>query len=355
MGTGSYKDIRYNANGTTTTITGLADGNTVWLRMIDPTTDCGDKMNIIVGQDFTDIPLINVSAIDLTANTYCDPTKYDGQADASLAISGGDAANDYRYQWYLDPDIVTSIDNDAVLDKGVTGVEDEKYHLKVIDNITGCPSLFGTVNVPDGKVLPSITTVLNSVDYSCTAVSPAGSGIITASVTGGSNGYTFEWYFGTCGGAVLQSTTDFDNTLSNRRDGDHIVKVINNTTLCFDTQVIEIIDNVPTINTSITKDSDQTECNPPDGQATVTASSVFGGATTTGFTANYTYQWYEGESTISPIALVDNSSAQSATLTGVLAGWYTVVVTETTSGCASDPEKIQILDNQVQIERRIVS
>ena len=313
--------------------------------MIDPTTDCGDKMNIIVGQDFTDIPLINVSAIDLTANTYCDPTKYDGQADASLAISGGDAANDYRYQWYLDPDIVTSIDNDAVLDKGVTGVEDEKYHLKVIDNITGCPSLFGTVNVPDGKVLPSITTVLNSVDYSCTAVSPAGSGIITASVTGGSNGYTFEWYFGTCGGAVLQSTTDFDNTLSNRRDGDHIVKVINNTTLCFDTQVIEIIDNVPTINTSITKDSDQTECNPPDGEATVTASSVFVGATTTGFTANYTYQWYEGESTISPIALVDNSSAQSATLTGVLAGWYTVVVTETTSGCASDPEKIQILDN----------
>mgnify|MGYP000147263114 CR=1 FL=1 len=344
LGTGKYKNISYNLTGPTTTISGLAQGHTIWLRMIDPATLCSEDINIIVGENFTEKPLINISTVTITPNTYCDPLKYDGQANASTAVSAG--SGNYRYEWYPHNDMSTPIDNDANLDKGTTGVEDGRYVLSVIDNVTGCRSLGTDIIVSDGKILPPIITTVVSIDYICSPSSPtAGSGSITASVTGGSTGYTFDWYFGNSPtGAVLQSTTDLDNTLTNRTDGNYTVKVVNSTTLCFDTDLIKIIEDVPAIIPSITKDSDQNRCNPADGQATVTPNATFFGKDKTGFVANYTYQWFDGESSVSPIALADNNSAQSATLTGVVAGWYTVVVTETSSGCISNPEKIKIFD-----------
>ncbi|MEM9337440.1 MAG: gliding motility-associated C-terminal domain-containing protein [Bacteroidota bacterium] len=333
--TGDFKDVRYS-DGVNVTVEGLPKGNYI-MNVTDDASKCSVDVPFIIADDFSDIPVIVIGGIVIQPNAFCDPSNYNGRADASgpTAVTGG--TGNYRFEWAMDSDPTVIIDNDAVLD----GVIHGNYILTVIDDETGCRSASQSVEI--GELLPAFTidTFLESIDYSCDPSSPTGS--IRAGVNGGSSGYTLEWYRGSSAtGSVINTTVDVDNTISGLAQGTYLVKVTDNNTKCFLTETIEVIKNIPEISVFVTKDSDQNQCVPLDGKATATPGSSFpGGPVTTGFSASFTFEWYRGEFD-NPSNLISGETA--AILDNVAAGFYTVKAIETSSGCSSLPATVEIID-----------
>ena len=328
--TTGFQDVAYDLNGTSTIVTGLPAGNYI-MAVTNADNSCPTTYAFTIANG-SDDPVIDQAALTASAtdNTVC-IAPFNGSASAS--VSGGSGT--YSYAWAIASDPGTIIDTDATL----SNVGPEDYILTVTDQITGCTSAPASVTIGETIAPIDIATNVLSIDYTCDPSNPSGS--ISAEINGGGNtGFTFNWYAGTsAAGSIIQTTTDAINTLTGQSPGSYTVEVINNMTGCTETETIEIIEDTPTISASITKDSDQTQCNPADGQATVNPSVTFSGIPT-GFTANYTFQWYAGQSTTTPLAGETN-----ATLSSLVAGFYTVVVTETSTGCFSNPVTVEILDN----------
>ncbi|MEP2305750.1 MAG: gliding motility-associated C-terminal domain-containing protein, partial [Ekhidna sp.] len=283
----------------------------------------------------TDDPIVDQAALDLSANdnTAC-VAPFNGNATAT--VTGGSGT--YSYAWALASAPAATIDTDAIL----SNVEAGNYVLIVTDDVTGCTSATSSVTIGETLAPISIETTLLSIDYSCNPVTPTGS--LRGQITGGgagNTGFTFEWYQGTSAtGTIINSTTDAANTISNLAPGSYTILVRDNTTQCTETATIVVPEDNPTIGANITKNSDQNVCFPADGQATVAPSFNFPLGVSTGFSASYTYQWYAGQNTNNPLA-----GEVNATLSQVTSGFYTVVVTETSSGCISNPATIEILDS----------
>ena len=339
-GTSGFEDVSYSDTASTALVTGLPADNYI-MTITDTANQCSETYNFTVSDDFTDVPMVDATNIVLVPNTSCDTAAYTGTADVSSAITGGSGT--YVYSWAAANATNIEIDTDPLLDNDVngrSGVVHGNYVLNVTDAERGCIATVTPVTIVDDRPPIVIDATLLSIDFSCVVSSPTGS--VTAQIMGGNNaGHRFEWYNGTSAvDTVLQMTFAAANTLTGQKNGYYTIKVIDTLSTCSETATLEIPEDIPTINIALAQDQAQTECNPANGQATVTATSIFDSPPPIGHTDDFGYQWYMGENTSTPLV-----GDTSAVLNAVEAGYYTLVVTEKNSGCESVPDTIRIMDN----------
>lgn len=225
---------------------------------------------------------VNIVGTDATCNGGTN-----GSADAT--ITNGTAP--YTMSWTHGP---TSVDLNNVLAAG-------NYTLQVTD-ANGC--------VASGNVTISEPSPINISSISATPVACSGScdGIATANASGGTGTLSYEWFnssnvssgtnnpqSGLCAGSYTLEVTDANGCIST-----------NNTTI-----------NSPTPIT-LTPTTTNSHCGQADGGVSVIAS---GGSVT----STYTYAWEDAS---------NNPVGTSSSISGQLAGTYTVTVSDD-NGCSA--------------------
>ncbi len=357
-----FTDVAYDITAPAATplvVRGLPANNYI-MTITDADNTCFDEVAFSIGNDFTQLPVISRGDIRVTPNSTCDPVAFNGQADASVAVTGGSGT--YRYEWAATTAPSMVIDSDNTLDLGGTGVEEGIYILTVIDDLTGCVSASVDVTIGQSKPIPLLTSTVLSDNFSCDVLTPNGRAEVQ--VSGGNAGHSFEWYTGVSAIGII---IDTDNQIEDRLHGTYTVKVTHIATQCFSTAQVTIREFTPSFTITATKIQDHTSCVPANGIAEVTglnppifnppSPSPIGFATTPVFT----FTWHFGIGTTTP--LVDgmdpgNGSAPDGVdnprVEGLAAGQYTVVVTETRTGCLSSSETVTI-DDMVSMNRPTIT
>jgi gliding motility-associated-like protein len=198
-------------------------------------------------------------------------------------IAGGTAP--YTYSW-----------SDGSTNANLSDVTAGSYTLTVTDSRNCTTTESFTVSTDAG----TLQIQINTTDAICTA----SNGAATAVVTGGTAPYTYTWDNGNTGA-----------TLTGIAPGNYSVSVTD-ANGCSVTEGTTV--NATTQNLQVQVQTQPTGCGTPSGSATVTV---------TGGTAPYTYHWSNGGNT--------------ATITGLDAGNYSVIVTDA-NGCTTTVPDIRI-------------
>jgi len=210
-------------------------------------------------------------------------------------VSGG--SGDYAFTWY------DSNFNTISNGKNLTGVKAGYYILFAEDrNNPNCGTYFYYTINSNFKL--NYTATANA---SC---APPYSGAATTTVSGGSGNYQYQWRY------PNGTKKSGGNSITHLRGGSYQVTVTDVTQGCSLQQSIYIfnpangitVTGIPTPNTI---------CSPGNGAVDI---SLAGGS------GNYTYTWFDANSTIA-------STAQD--IRGALPGQYTLLVNDTSSGCTA--------------------
>jgi hypothetical protein len=259
-------DYAWSNGATSTSITGIAAGT--YSVTITDANGCFDSISITITE-----PATLVSSIVTDSNVSCN-TGSDGGATAS-AIGGTML---YTYAW-----------SNAATTASITGLSAGTYSVTITD-ANGC---FDSTSVTITEPTTVVASTIVDSNASCNAISDGGA---TASATGGTGAYTFNWSNG-------QSTA----TATGLGAGTHTV-TITDANGCFDTANVVITE--PALLVASTGVDSNISCNNgSDGGAT---SSAVGG------TMPYAYAWSNG--------------ATTASITGVSAGTYFITITDV-NGC----------------------
>ncbi len=250
----------------------------------------------------------------------CDPT--DPNGSISLNVDGNPASNTgYSYVWTL-PD-ASSATGTALSD-----LPYGSYSLTVLDNTTGCDT---TLIIPvENDILENAPLTLTTNDV--TDCTPYDGQVEVTQVNGSAadlSDYTFTWY------EIAES--GFDSTLvagvtgpvlGGQAEGTFSVQGFNTRTKCTTaSQRATVGTTVPQPLIEIVPDGPPVDdCFDRDGIFKLDVK--LGGVDVTG---QYTYDWYLG-STVEPSSYVHTG----ATITGIVAGTFTIVATSLEShGCAT--------------------
>ncbi|WPY99070.1 hypothetical protein [Christiangramia sp. OXR-203] len=266
------------SNGETTkTTTGLAPGT--YSVTITDANGCTYDTEGMVGEP-TELQAIVDSSNNVSCNGYSD-----GAID--ISVNGGTA--DYTYEW-----------SNGETTQDISGIPAGTYSVTVTD-ANGCTDTIVGIEITEPDEL--MAEVVDTNNLSCNGYSD---GAIDISVNGGTADYTYKWSNGETtqdisgipAGTYSVTVTDA-NGCTDTIDGIEITEP--------DELMAEVVD---TTNVSCNGDS--------DGAIDI---SVSGG------TADYTYEWSNGETT--------------QDISGIPAGTYSVTVTDA-NGCTDTIDNIQI-------------
>ncbi len=234
----------------------------------------------------------------------------------------------------------------------LTGLSAGDYTIIVIDSVSGCTSVEANVSIIDVPTIPNLASAPspNTVCDPSLAASGAYDGEILISTTDGTNAatdYTYAWYEGTGTTTPVTLWTINQNILSEAPDGNYTVVATSNSTGC-DTTIYRAIGDA-TVDPAITSTSftNVTSCEggPTYPNGTITVSGITGSGT-------YGFMYWYGADTTTGTLLTDGtdiftqtpatgtstvpvSGNGTATLTGLAAGDYTIIVIDSASGCTS--------------------
>ncbi|MGC4023348.1 MAG: gliding motility-associated C-terminal domain-containing protein [Cyclobacteriaceae bacterium] len=289
-------------------------GNQIYTVLV---TDNSSGCQAVASQAVSD----NTSKPSLNANptnANCLPVN-SGSATADV----GGVVIGYTFKWYNGSATKPSADfTGPVYSSLVPG----SYTVTATD-AAGCVSNPSTVQV---TLPPTFTVNANRLtkQTSCLPASPNGSA--SADVGGVTAGYTFSWFSGQ--NTLPANAIAGPNGLA---AGDYTVQATNNLTQCSATDTVTILSNLvyPIVSTTAQPNS---ICSNTlgTGQYTgsVTATATYNGNPVGSF-SNYQIVWHNGALATDPVI----TGASSPSITQLNGGNYTVVITETTSGCASAP------------------
>ncbi|HEV7230777.1 MAG TPA: hypothetical protein VGO45_05585, partial [Bacteroidia bacterium] len=263
-GTGSYTYSWSPSGGNTSSATGLAAGT--YTMSITDANGCTKKDSVKIN------PPSSISVSLTSVNGNCSQSGGSATAHASGGTGG------YTYSW-------SPAGGNA---STATGLTSGTYTVHITD-AGGC-SVLDTVKIVQ---LPPITVSVASTNGTC--MQPGGTA--TASATGGSGSYTYNWV--PSGGNSA--------TASGLSAGTYTIKITDSNG-CVSKDSVSIT-QAPVL--SLLLSSSNITCIQPQGTAT---------ASVTGGTGSYTYSW-------SP------AGGNAATASGLPAGTYTITITDA-GGCS---------------------
>ena len=360
--------INVSGNGTTT-LSNLSAGDYTII-VIDSASGC---TSIEANVQIINVPTIPDLSRTIVDNTVCDNTINNSLAfDGSITITtndGSDPILDYTYAWY-DGTGVGPVTAYTVNDNVLSEAPDGNYTVVATSQITGCDTtIFATIG--DATVDPVLGTI-NVTDMSvCDGAAVYPNGVIEVDESTVTNGniaddYSYEFYWG-ASVDVTKLISDGDDIVNIKSGGTGVpVSITNNIISNLDTgfYTIVLIDNESgcpanevTIQIDVAIDpmaipgsvTHLTNCSAPNGEIAVTPTM----APATEPLGGYSYQWYFGSGTgnildgtsdlTDPSALAGTTSA---TVIGLEAGTYTVLVTNNDTECTETAE-FDIEDNIV--------
>ena len=266
-GTGAYT-YAWSNTATTTSITGVVAGT--YTVTVTDNNGCTSTSSATITE-----PALMVASAAVDSNVSCN-----GFSDGGATASGAGGTMPYTYAW-----------SNAATTASIAGVVAGTYSVTVTD-ANGCTDSASTTISEPAIVVAS--SVVDS-NVTCNGFSNGGA---TASGSGGTMPYTYLW-------SNSATTASITGVVA----GTYSVTVTD-ANGCTDSASSTITEPTTVVVSSVV-DSNVT-CNGfSDGGATVSA---------TGGTGAYTYAW--------------SNSATTASITGVVAGTYTVTVTDA-NGCTS--------------------
>ncbi len=272
-----------------------------------------DTIQVVVGQENR-----NITATLNVLHDFTNCFVPDGELE--VIPDGGLPIGNFTYAWFEGTLFGTS----PILSTSntLTGAEALTYSVLITEKSSSCETLVsGTV--PDQTTRPVVAATATS-----TTCDPDNTGTASADVGGTTTGYAFLWYDGA---AVKPSDDHTGATYTALTAGDYTVVAVDNTTGCESLPFVVAVDSPDGITASATITAHQTSC----------ASTLPNGAATAdvgGTTAGYTFKWFAGDNT-----LAANEIGNTASITGLAAGEYTVEATEVATGC-TDSQLIEIED-----------
>ncbi len=233
----------------------------------------------------------------------------------------------------------------------LTGLSAGDYTIIVIDSASGCTSVEANVTIINDPIIPNLsqTVIPNTVCDPALAASGVYDGEVEITTTDGSDAvadYTYLWYDGT-GTTTPTSWTVNNNILSEAPDGNYTVVATSNSSGC-DTTIYATIGDA-TVDPAITSTSVSNVTACEGGVAYPNGSIGITGVTGTG---PFEYMYWAGADTTTGTFLVDGvdiftqtgspgsatlnvTGNGTATLNGLSAGDYTIIVVDLASGCSS--------------------
>ena len=253
---------------TTASITGVVAG-TYSVTIMDA-NGCSSTSSATVTE-----PTILVAASVVDSNTTCN-----GFANGGATASATGGTMPYTYSW-----------SNSATTASITGVTAGTYSVTIVD-ANGCSST-SAATVTEPAIL-AISSVVDS-NITCNGLSNGG---VTASATSGTAPYTYAW-----------SNSATTASITGVTAGTYSVTIMD-ANGCSSTSVSTVMEPAILVSASIV-DSNITCNGSADGGATASA---------TGGTSPYTYTW--------------SNSATTASITGVVAGTYSVTIMDV-NGCTS--------------------
>ena len=271
-GTGAYT-YSWPSGGTNALDTGLVAGN--YIVTVTDANGCTDTASATVTQPST----LNGSVSSLTS------VSCNGLSDGAATITATGGVMPYTYAW---PNGSTS--------NSQTGLTAGNYPVTVTDANNCAIAVVAAVTEP--MVLSTVITVDSNV--SCNGFSDGGA---TASATGGTMPYTYAWNNSATSAAITGVIAGTYSVTITDANG------------CTDSGSVTITEPI-TLASATVIDSNVTCFGASNGGATASA---------TGGTSPYTFNW--------------SNSATTASITGVVAGTYSVTVTDA-NGCTDSSSAV---------------
>ncbi len=366
----SYQWYTGSGNPITTPLTAIAGATNATVNNVGGPTGAPKSYTVFVTDlvtgctNFTtasvaDVSVVPVIATSTTPNQNCDPTKLSGTMTATWtnSIAGYSFPADFTFDWYSDATgtsiIASPTTTTAATSITLTKLDVGPYSVKAKNTKTGCISALANNNVGNTKVFPTVaisqTSSTNCVEGNITPVAggttftinPDGTATASVSNTGAGAGqtpgpFTYEWYdAATATGGIIGNAANItglkgypNGTLPNPAvtTRSYTVRVKDNTTGCSTDQVgvISHASSLPVFTTATTPNQN---CDPTKfvGTMTVTLSNTQPAGST------YSYVWYDGNTT----ATAHSPASNTATLSSLDAGTYSMISTNNVSGCAS--------------------
>jgi hypothetical protein len=294
----NWLDNSLNVFGTGSTISNLQTGNYL-VQATHLSTGCFASANVSI----LDESSLSISIV-AAAQTSCDVLSPSGSL--TVNASGG-ASSAYTYEWHDGTDITSAVKSTQNTYSGLAAGD----YTVVITN-SGC-HITKSGSVLTNITLPVITKLTATPNTFCIG----SNGSMTAEVESGSTSdYEFTWK-----DVALNPLSETGPVISGLGIGSYSVMATNIGTQCHSTESVASITNA-----SVTPVVGVINISPADcGQANggLEVSSVSPGQTT-----DYTFAWYQGTDLI--------NSATNATITGLTIGDYSVVATNTNTGCVSE-------------------
>lgn len=306
-------------------------------------TGCESTAEIFIQDSLID-PIINRNNVALTNWTNCNTDSYNGIVAAGLTSVANSNGGSYSFSWFNGPNASGGV-NQA--DSVYGSLSDGDYTLVVTSDSTGCISAPETFTLIQEVTYPN-SSVAKVQQHSCDPTNPNGS--LTASAleddgTIPTSGYAFEWFLGQ--NTLPTSRMDSASLSDSLAIGTYTLMVTNRDNLCTDTTEWSIQDSLfnPVINDDLVVVSAMTVCNPANGsiEASGGVSQPVWGDPVNG----YTYQWFNGDSTV---VWERDSTVLTSLYSGLETGEYSLTVLNNDTRCVSDESTFEILDSTTTID-----
>jgi hypothetical protein len=261
----------------------------------------------------TEVNEVVISA-SATPVTSCDTS--DGSVFASVTSGGGP----YSYTWTnQNGNVVGNSDE-------VSGLPEGEYTVVAIDNNDNFCDATATVTIINDQQFPDLTVEQIAPLTVCDLT--LANGVARASVNGGFVGYTFDWFEGsTATGSIVYTGVEF----SRMEDITYTVRATDNISQCTTEQTITITSDIPAVpDPTIEVIAQDTHCSIDNGALRVDVN---------GNTANYIFNWYEGEQANESPYFVGEAVSDLG------AGIYSVTATDIRTGCTSEVVSAEILED----------
>ena len=295
--------------------------------------------------------MISIDNPDITITHQTDCAPVNGLASVTDILVNGVATGSvagFTFEW-LQSDGVTVIAGSGNTATIAVALGAGNYFVRTTSAASSCSSPITSFTVNDVHVDPVVTLNAMTNNSNCAGSTP--NGLLTIGINGGVDpitDFTIEWFEGAGTTVALGTTVGVtagvnNETAQDLSAGTYTVRVTDNTSpgnSCVAITSFTVTDDLPVIgidnpDISIT---DQTDCAPVNGSATITEITVNGIGI--GNSIGYTFEWLQSDG-VTPIA---GAGSGATVALGLLQGNYFVRTTNTLSNCNSSATPFAIID-----------